>query len=185
MNIKKRLFLLEQGDIVVVRDENRNTAAFGDLNEFYRCAPIGEFGIDLSGEWYIDYELNRNIHLTRAEDGDTVPVSPVSPVPAYENIIDNVQTLIDRKDDPYFGGTLSNAKTRKRAELRQEAKDVIENKYDWVEMVPYIADLTKDRTQLKADVDAVIAAYVTARNAVNSSATVAEVKAVTAVWPTL
>jgi len=94
---------LYNNNIIVVRSLDREVReSFSGLAEFDRYC--GDYGIDLSGYVYVDYEPERNLFFTQTPaQVNAIDRKNEMPVAAYDAIVQDVATLMDRKADPYFG----------------------------------------------------------------------------------
>ena len=94
-----RMFLLEKGQFVVIRNENGKEANFISKDQFYKYCSIEEFNINLGDLEYIDYEPDRNVfYISRTQNKPEL-----IPVPDYDNIIDSLDIIIDRLSNPFWG----------------------------------------------------------------------------------
>lgn len=179
-----RMFLVEKGKFVVLRDETGNEVGFPTFEEFYKYCPISEFSINLSGKNYIDYEPDRGLYIDDSNSNISIADAPVS---VYENIINSIDVIKNRVSDPYYGVTLATAKTIKINTLRTEANQVITNKWPLYTQLNINAGIpgTGDKAQKDADVIAVRNECNAKEVLVNNAGDITSVKLVTANWPTL
>jgi len=93
MNDMGRMFLVEKGKYVVIRDGSKQ-AVFESFEEFYHyCSST----IDLTGKVYIDYEPDRNIYLDSEAN-----ITIFACVPEYDAVIADIDSLIAKKNDIFF-----------------------------------------------------------------------------------
>ena len=90
-----KLFLIEKGHIVVVRDGAKEVG-FSPFDEFYKYYP----GLDLTGKWYVDYEPERNLYID-----SVLNINGFEVVPEYDAVIAAIDNLLEKKNDPFFGKT--------------------------------------------------------------------------------
>ncbi len=129
--MNSKMFLIERGKFVVVRDNNDNEISFSTMEEFKNIYP--EIGTFIDDKYYLDYEPNRSLHHIAFDDNGCQNLYFDVPfVQEYEDIINNVQLLIIRKNDPYYGKTLEDAKTIALLNLKNQTRYQI-NQYlpDW------------------------------------------------------
>ena len=179
-----RMFLVEKGKFVILRDENGTEVGFGSFDEFYKYCPINEFSIDLTGKNYIDYEPDRGLYIDDSDSNISVADAPVA---TYEAIINSIDTIQNRVNDPYYGVTLAEAKALKIQTLRAEANNVLIAKWPLYTQLNINAGIagTGDKAQKDADVIAVRDECNSKESAVDGAADIAAVQAVTANWPSL
>lgn len=103
-----RMFLVEKGRFVVIRDGIKEIS-FLSFEEFYEYYNL----IDLTGKWYIDYEPERNLYI----DSVTNPEEYIV-VSEYEAVINSIDDLIAKKEDPYFSKTINEAKDIKKESIK-------------------------------------------------------------------
>lgn len=123
--MKNRMFLVENGNIVVIRNGDTEVS-FATLDEFYKYCPIAEFGIDLAGKNYIDYEPDRGIYI---DDREAVSMANV-PVFVFENIIDNIEIIAARKGDPFYAKSEEECREIQLGRINEELKKYIYSRYD-------------------------------------------------------
>lgn len=177
--IDARLFLLEKGDIITVRNENNIEISFSTYSHFLEMFPFTTYPIDLTKKYYVDYEPGRNYSVD-----DTAVDKKVSAEDAatYDLIIADVKMVEENIKDPYFKLSLEAAKTLRKGTLKTEALNHFEAKYSYMDMLQYMTDSTIDRSQVKSDYQTVMADFLTARDAINACGTTTAVKAVVANW---
>lgn len=112
-----RMFLIEKGKIVVLRDEENREVSFGTMEEFIQYYPSGTFVTDKS---YVDYEPARMIHI----DGDENMFETKPFVENYELAIQAIPTLLSRKADPFYG--LSDLDIVKQIRIEQIKGETLE-----------------------------------------------------------
>jgi len=106
MGTEPRLFVVEKGRFVLVRNAEGREITFNTFGEFLKYS-----GIDLSGKYYIGYEPEITFFRDSEDPSVTSEMIPYSP---YEDIISSVDTLIARKADPYYGLTGDEVKAYNR-----------------------------------------------------------------------
>jgi hypothetical protein len=108
-----KLFLLDKGH-VIARNGAGMTASFNTVDDFYKYYS-GK--IDLSGEYYIDYEPDNKLFYYNNDPKSLEALSNrygENPfVKEYEAVIDDVEKMVDKLKDPYFGLGLKEAKEYK------------------------------------------------------------------------
>lgn len=138
-----RMFLLEKGRFVVIRADEKEVG-FSSLDEFaFYCADI--CSVDLSDKWYVDYEPHRGVHI----DPSTFRAHLDIPNQAYETLIDNVDIILARKADPYWGKTAAEAVAIKRGEITRFREDLLASGYTHTDGHIYDSD-PKARERLLA-----------------------------------
>ena len=179
-----RMFLVEKGKFVVIRDENGTEVGFASFDDFYKYCPQAEFNINLTGKNYIDYEPDRGLYIDDSDSGISVADAPVT---AYENIINSIDTIKNRVDDPYYGVDLETAQDLKIAAIRAEANQIITAKWPLYTQLNLNAGISGvgDKSEKDADVVAVRNECNAKESDVSSAASVAEVQAITANWPSI
>lgn len=179
-----KMFLVERSTFVVIRDETDQEVGFGSFEDFYKYCPIGEFGVDLTGKEYIDYEPDRAIPLYL--DGNT-DLSESIPNSSFEGLISNLDVIKSRVDDPFYGLNLTEAKALKKSQLRAEAQQVILVKWPIYTQLNVNAGIlgTGDKATKDADVTAVRNECNTRESDVDSAVDITAVKAITASWPSI
>ena len=95
--INNRMFLVEKGMFVVVRDGKKEVSfnSFQEFNDYYP-------DLDLTGKDYIDYELGRGIYMDNSNGAISVNDAPVV---EYEAVINSIDQLIANKADIFFNKT--------------------------------------------------------------------------------
>ena len=181
-----KMVLVERGTFVSIRDEADQEVGFGTFEEFYKYCPIGEFGVDLTGKEYIDYEPDRSLYL----DGPTLnPTDESANIPnaSFEGLISNIDVIKGRIDDPYYGLTLQEAKDLKKAELQSEANGIILDKWPVYTQLNINAGIpgTGDKATKDADVTAVRNECNNRETDVDNAPDVNAVKAIVASWPSI
>ena len=109
------------------------------------------------------------------------------PVTVFENIINAIDTIKNRVDDPYYGVNLSEAQNIKIASLRAEANQLLTAKWPLYTQLNINAGIpgTGDKTQKDADVVAIRDECNARESDIMSAASVAEVQAITPNWPSI
>lgn len=109
--MKGKIFVLSTGKHIFIRDADDVEVAFNSIEEFntYYSGTI-----DLSSEYYIDYEPNREL-LYKAAEGNFQPLENQweGIVREYEDILADVPGMAAKLEDPYFGKTVKEAKEYK------------------------------------------------------------------------
>lgn len=123
-----RMFLVEKGKFVVIRNARGAEISFGSFDEFYRYCPVAEFGIDLTGVEYLDYEPSRIGYIV-AENNHQKNRGDLIPVREFESIIDNIEVVMDRKTNPFFG-----ASDEERWEIVRNSRNLELQKSDWTQL---------------------------------------------------
>jgi len=181
-----KMFLVEKGQYVVIRDEAGTEVGFGSFADFEKYCPIGEFNVDLTGKVYIDYEphASRNIYID-----SEVPAITNADIPnaLYDGLISNVDVIKSRVDDPFYGLSLAEAKTLKKDQLRSEANAIIIAKWPVYTQLNINAGIvgTGDKTEKDTDVVSVRDVCNTEEANVDAAADINAVKAITASWPSI
>ena len=177
------MLLVEQGHIVVVRDGEGNKVGFGSFEEFLSCS-----GLDLTGKTYLDYEPDRGLFRDDAAGikivTGGVEIAQEDRVPEYDAVIAQAAALAAKKDDPFFGKTLEEARLIKVDQVKAEATALINIK--WPEHKQRNVGLglyPEIRDQMATDIQAVIAAVDDAETAIAVAQDVEAVKAVAPEWP--
>jgi hypothetical protein len=102
-----KLFMIDRGTHITVRDADGNEIVFGTLVEF---DTYYSGSLDLSGEYYIDYEPERKVLFRSAKDNFEPLTNQWSGViQEYENVIADIMNMKSKWEDPYFGFTLEQA----------------------------------------------------------------------------
>ena len=106
------LFLLEKGQ-VIIEDGAGGFVSFSSPPEFYKYS---DNIIDLTGKEYIDYRPGDEVHYEGNVFSD-----PFVAVPEYDSVVAAYEIIRQRKDDPYYGATLDEAKTLKIGSIKSWA----------------------------------------------------------------
>jgi len=177
-----KMVLVERSTFVVIRDEADQEVGFSSFEDFYKYCPIGEFGVDLTGKEYIDYEPDRSMYLDGEND-----LSGSIPNASFEGLISNLDVIKSRVDDPFYGLNLTEAKALKKQQLQAEAYAVIVEKWPIYTQLNLNAGIlpAEDKTQKDTDVGLVQTECNSREADVDSAADVTAVKAVTASWPSI
>lgn len=105
-----KLFVVENGSIVYIRDDNGLNVFFNDFAEFNKYV-----GADLTGKWAINYEPAIDLFYDSEDSNITQDNIPDA---TYEGYISNIQTYLDRQADPFYGITdIDEAKTIKSKQI--------------------------------------------------------------------
>lgn len=171
MGQKDRMFLISEGPIFVIVNENRIEVSFSGTEDFYKYCPLKEFGVDVGSIKKLNYEPGRGFFIKDGED-----LLGQGMMPEYENLIDHAQELLDRRQDPYYGLNLADAKIKKKALLRADGDMAVRRAWS-------LEDQGTD-AQAVEKMESFRAAYHFARDAIDRCDTVDEVRAVAAKWPT-
>jgi hypothetical protein len=112
-----KLFFIDRGAHVTVRNSQGTVAAFESIDLFYRYYTDK---LDLSGEYYVDYEPDKTL-LYKSAKGNFEPLSNqwAGPIPEYEEVIEDVENMRAKLDDPYFSLSLEEARAYKLDRLKQ------------------------------------------------------------------
>jgi len=118
-----RMFLLDRGCHVAIRNLEGTMVSFESKEDFDRYYS-GK--LDLSDEYYVDYEPERKL-LYKSAKGSFEPLSNQwnGELPEYEAVIEDVQNMRDKLDDPYFGMDLEEARQYKLQHLKRLTFSVI------------------------------------------------------------
>ncbi|MCP5047504.1 MAG: hypothetical protein GY940_10055 [bacterium] len=118
-----RLFFVDKGTHMAIRNSDGITVSFESLEQFNRYYS-GE--LELSGEYYIDYEPEKKL-LYKSAKGNFEPLSNEwkGPVPGYEDVIDDVENIQAKLNDPYFGLNLEESRAFRLNELKRLTYAVI------------------------------------------------------------
>jgi len=110
-----KMLLVEKGMYVVVRKGIKEVSfsSFEELNKYYPS-------LDLTGKWYIDYEPERELYIDSIEGINTFTI-----VPEYEAVIDDIDNILSKKDDIYFGKTLEEVKIIKKRYIKNKYQEKI------------------------------------------------------------
>jgi hypothetical protein len=105
-----RLFLLDRGRYITVRNAEGTAVSFDTTEEFHRYY---SGLLDLAGEYYIDYEPDKEVLYLSAR-GNFKPLNNRwnGPEAVYDNVIADVQNMKTKLEDPYFGLSLEEARER-------------------------------------------------------------------------
>lgn len=119
------MFFLDK-DVIFVRNSSGVEVGFNSPEEFYNYY---SGTIDLSGEYYIDYEPDKRIFYYNDDPDNVEPLtnrySDTPSVPEYEDVIADVENMREKLDDPYFGKTLDEAKVYKLADIKNKTFNFI------------------------------------------------------------
>ena len=173
-----RMFLVEKGRFVVIRNENGIEVCFGSFEEFYKYWQ----GIDLIGKNYIDYEPVRGLYIDDSNPAISIKNAPVQ---AYENTIDAVGQIKSSVEDPFFGLSIEGARALRIKQIKKEAQTEIYKKWPLWKQINANAGIYGSNTKIAKDADvlAVIAVHDAAEAAVEATISVDDTKAVLPVWP--
>jgi hypothetical protein len=111
-----KLFLLDRGKIVIVRDAAGVQVSFATIEAFNLYYP----GLDLIGKTYINYEPERAPIPTYIDDSDPEISAADIPEQKYEAVISAVADMTAKKADPYYGMDVDSAKALRIKEVRAE-----------------------------------------------------------------
>lgn len=106
-----KLFLIEKGHIVVIRESVGQEVSFSTLEEFMKYIP--EIDVSrCSDYYYLDYEPEQKIHFynLQTDKPDAGLKKGSVPDKIFDNLIDNFSLIRQRKDDPFWGISLNKAK---------------------------------------------------------------------------
>jgi hypothetical protein len=110
-----KMFLVEKGKFVVVRNNDKEVS-FTSFEEFYNYYTE----IDLTNKWYIDYEPERSLYIDTQEN-----IHLYTPVLQYDTIINNIDTLIEKKNDQYYNKTLEQVKIIRKDYIKSKFREQI------------------------------------------------------------
>jgi len=96
-----KLFMVDRGTYVTARDSNGVEIVFGTIEEF---DTYYSGNLDLSGEYYIDYEPERKVLFRSAKD-NFQPLTNIwdGVIRDYEDVIADIANMKAKREDPYFG----------------------------------------------------------------------------------
>ena len=106
-----KMFLIEKGHIVVIRESAEMEVSFGALEEFMKYIP--EFDVSrCSDYYYLDYEPERKVHFYNLQTDKPDADLKKGPIPdkIFDDLIGNFSLIKQRKDDPFWGISLNEAK---------------------------------------------------------------------------
>ncbi len=175
----------ELNGVISIDDGAGTRVHFAGDKEFNILYPL----LDLTDKPKLTYELDRPdwaFHIDPARGINDTRSHPSLDdlsemvVPEYEEVINAASTLLVSQQDPFRGLDLVAAKSLKKEQLKSEGKAVIDEKYDWTDLLP---DPANPSTELTTDVQAVKSVFLIARHRVNKATTVNEVKIIVADWP--
>jgi hypothetical protein len=102
ITMEGKLFLVDKGN-VVVRNSSGTTVSFDSFSDFY---DFYSGNIDLSEEYYIDYEPQNKLFYYKNDPKNLAPLSnryDTTPhIQAYEDVIADVEKMKKKMMDPYF-----------------------------------------------------------------------------------
>ncbi|MCP5102552.1 MAG: hypothetical protein GY950_04195 [bacterium] len=102
-----KLFLVDKGRLVTIQNSDGEEIVFDtfeDFNTYYSGT------LDLSGEYYIDYEPERKLLYRSAKDNfDPLTNEWNGIIQEYEDVIADIANMKAKREDPYFGLTLEQA----------------------------------------------------------------------------
>lgn len=109
--MKVKIFVLSDGKNVYIRDANGVEISFNSIEDFNACY---SGTVDLSNDYYIDYEPHREL-LYKSAEGNFQPLENQweGTVQEYEDIIVDVPGMAAKLADPYFGKAAKEAKEYK------------------------------------------------------------------------
>jgi hypothetical protein len=131
--MKSKMFLLDDGR-VYVRGESGQDIHIQSLEEFNNYFP-GD--IDLSKEYYIDYEPEKKVFYYRPDRKDFSPLENqwVDHIPEYDAIINEIDQMRESQEDPYFGMSLDEARADKLKEIKRFTYNTItKHMPEWKQM---------------------------------------------------
>jgi len=176
-----KLFLLDRGKIIIVRNEDGEQVSFHSLEEFNKFYP----GLDLSGKAYINYEPERKPISTYIDDSDPEITSKDIPEKKYEDVIAAVADLKAKQADPYFGMDLETAKILRVEEIKRETMAQTFIKWPMWKQINCNAGIStpEEKAEKDSDVAGVIAAVAVAEVQIGKAKNVDAVKKVKPVMP--
>ena len=106
-----KLFLIEKGHIVVIRESAEDEISFASLDEFASYIPEKDIS-RCYDYYYLDYEPDNKVHFynLRTDLLDADLVKGGVPDKTFDGLIDNFQLIKQRKLDPFWGKSLDDAR---------------------------------------------------------------------------
>jgi len=108
-----RIFLIEKGRFVVLRDGKGAGVGFNSKEEFYRYCPWEEFAVMIDDIEYMDYEPHRNLFLRQLKNKKIEQLEPKE-VSEYEALLDATPEIFKRVTDPFYDVYIDQAKEIKK-----------------------------------------------------------------------
>lgn len=121
-----RLFLIERGHIVVLRNEFGVELSFTTVSEFAQYIP--EFNVSRCNDYYyLDYEPDNKVHFYNLQIDEPDINLKKGPIPdkIFDNFLDNFLLIKQRKDDPFWGISLNEAKIFGLVQMQNKTLDSI------------------------------------------------------------
>lgn len=176
-----KLFLLDRGKIIIVRNAKGEQVSFHSIEEFNKYYPA----LDLSGKAYINYEPERRPIATYIDDSDPEISAKDIPNAGYEDVIAAASDLKEQKADPYFGMSLAEAKARRIKEIKKETMCSTYLKWPMWKQINCNAGIyaPEMKTEKDSDITGVIAAVDAAELQIGKAETIAAVKKIKAAMP--
>lgn len=115
-----KFFLLDKGHVVVRNNEGKTVSfdTVAEFNTYYSGS------IDLSGEYYICYEPEARLFYynndPKSPEALTNLYGQTPEVPEYEAVIADLDDMVEKLNDPYFGLNLAEAKVYKLDDIKGE-----------------------------------------------------------------
>jgi len=131
--MRGRIFLLDNNHIYV-RDGQGNEVNFNSIDEFNNYYPGT---IDLSDDYYIDYEPDKKLFYYRNDPEDFSALVTLfdEPVEEYEAVITGAGIMKERQEDPYYGMNLEESRVQKFNQLKRMTYHTItRNMPEWKQM---------------------------------------------------
>lgn len=111
------MFLIEKGSIVIVRNGIKEVS-FVSLEEFSQYYP----GLDILSKTYLDYEPDRQLFIDSSLNLNVWNGA----IAKYDAVINSIDTLISRKNDPYYLLDLAQTKIYQKSLIKEYFWDKIE-----------------------------------------------------------
>jgi len=108
-----RIFLVEKGRFVVLRDGKGAAIGFSSKEEFYRYCPWEEFAVMIDDIEYMDYEPYRNLFLRQLKGKEMEQLEPRE-IPEYEALLDATPEIFERATDPFYDVYIEQAREIKK-----------------------------------------------------------------------
>jgi len=111
-----RMFLLSSGH-VYIRGNSGQEVSFNNLDEFSKYY---SGTIDLSNEYYIDYEPEKRVFYYKNNSKDYSPLENRynDAIREYEEVIADVRNMLEKMKDPYFKMNIEEARTFRKNEIK-------------------------------------------------------------------
>lgn len=121
-----KLFLIEKGHIIVIRESAENEISFISLDEFASYLPEKDIS-RCYDYYYLDYEPERKVHFytLNIDLPDAGLTRGGIPDKMFDDFISNFQLLKQRKDDPFWGKSLDEAREYGLQQVQMEVVNSI------------------------------------------------------------